>query len=104
MKINLTSLLKWQEELTYVRQSGIIVDGYNQNSLTSGTINGFIVPNIATDSFTETSVGFVSKSDKLLITADSLEINDILGDYKVIEEVEVLDLCGLNLYGLKKVV
>jgi len=98
------SLLRFQTELQYTRQSGVLVDGYIQKVLTSGTFYGFEIPNYYTEMFRDTDANFVLRSDRLLITKDSLEINDIIGEYKIIEDAKVLDLFGLNLYGLKRLV
>lgn len=102
MKINFLSLLKWQSAHTYLRPSGVVENGYLQTVYTSGTIQGFMVP-YRTDVFSDTEVGFLSKGDQLIITKSTLNINDILDDlWKVLEEVEVIDLIGLNIYSLKK--
>lgn len=104
MLINFLGLLKWASSHNYLRPSGMVEDGYLQTSYVSGTVQGFIVP-YSTDTFNPSEVGFFSKADKLIITKSILNINDIIDDeWKVVEEVEVVDLIGLNIFGLKKAV
>lgn len=102
MKINFLGLLKWSSAHDYLRPSGIVENGYMKTVFTSGIVQGFIVP-YTTDTFEKSEVGFFSKADKLIVTKEMLNINDIIDDvWKVMEEVEVTDLIGLNIYGLKK--
>lgn len=104
MKINFLSLLKWQTDYSYLRQSGMLLDGYIQQVWSSGIVKGFIVP-FSTDTFGDTEIGFFSKGDQIFITKGTLRLNDIINEvWKVIEEVEVVDLIGLNVYSLKKLV
>ena len=104
MKVNFLGLLKWSSAHDYIRPSGMVVDGYMQTAYTSGTVQGFMVP-YATDIFNTSEVGFFSRADQIIITKSTLNIDDILDDmWKVMEEVEVIDLIGLNVYSLKKAV
>lgn len=102
MKVNFLSLLKWQSAHAYLRPSGVVEDGYMKTVYTSGTVQGFMVP-YTTDVFNTSEVGWFSKADQIIITKEVLNINDVLDDlWKVIEEVEVVSLIGLNIYSLKK--
>lgn len=104
MKINFLGLLKWQSSHTYLRPSGVVEDGYMKTVYTSGIVQGFIVP-YATDVFDKSDVGFFSKADQIIITKETLSINDVIDDeWKITEEVEVIDLIGINIYSLKKAV
>jgi len=102
MKVNFLGLLKWSSSHDYLRPSGVVVDGYMQTVYVSGTVQGFITP-YTTDVFNASEVGWFSRADSIFITKETLSINDVLDElWKVIEEVEVVDLIGLNLYSLKK--
>jgi len=102
MKINFLGLLKWSSVHSYLRPSGAVVDGYIETVYTSGTVQGFITP-YTTDAFDVSEVGWFSKADSIFITKETLSVNDVLDDiWKVTEEVEVVDLIGINIYSLKK--
>lgn len=102
MKVNFLGLLKWSSAHSYLRPSGVVEDGYVQTAYTSGTVQGFMVP-YTTDVFNTSEVGWFSKADQIFVTKETLSINDVLDDlWKVVEEVEVVDLIGLNVYSLKK--
>ena len=104
MKVNFLGLLKWSSAHSYLRPSGIVEDGYMKTVYTSGTVQGFIVP-YTTDVFNASEVGWFSRGDQVFITKETLFDNDMIDDlWKVVEEVEVVDLIGLNLYSLKKAV
>lgn len=102
MKVNFLSLLKWQSVHSYLRPSGVVEDGYMKTVYASGIVQGFMIP-YTTDTFEKSEVGWFSKADQLFITKETLFNNDVLDDmWKVTEEVEVVDLIGLNVYSLKK--
>ena len=98
------SLLKWQSPHSYIRQSGTVVDGYQQLVYKSGTFLGFTVP-YSTYEFYDTSLGFSEKGDQILITEEDLKVNDEIDNlWKVLEEVKVINLVGLNIYNLKNLI
>jgi len=102
MKVNFLGLLKWSSAHDYLRPSGVVQDGYMQTVYTSGTVEGFMAP-YTTDAFNTSEVGWFGRADQIIITKSTLNIDDIIDDlWKVIEEVEVIDLIGINIYSLKK--
>ena len=104
MKVNFLGLLKWSSAHDYIRPSGVVEDGYMQTVYTSGTVQGFIVP-YTTDVFNVSEVGWFSRADQIFLTKEVLSVDDVLDDvWKVMEEVEVIDLIGINIYSLKKAV
>lgn len=104
MIADMRSLLKWQTVHSYVRQSGTIVDGYQQLVYTSGTFLGFNVP-YSTHDFLNTDYNFSIKGNQILITEEDLEVNDEIDNlWKILEEVEVASLVGLNYYNLKNLI